>query len=101
VNVIAISKIISAAKPKLPPYRTMFIAHSYVAQNAIGPPYLNVIPTLHWIACFVDGDCSVEAGVAGAVDLAHAARTQRGDDLSYGPSFMPKVRAMRARHYSP
>ena len=38
--------------------------------------------------------------VARAIYLSHAARAQR-PRTSYGPSFVPEARAIRARHYIP
>ena len=41
-----------------------------------------------------DGDLATKFGVAGAIDLAHAARTEQGDNLKGA-----EERAGRQRHY--
>ena len=45
----------------------------------------------------LDGDGAVEAGVAGLVDLAHAACPDGGLDLGTGPRRAPEERGMDCR----
>ena len=48
----------------------------------------------------LDGDVAVQARVARAIDLAHAAGAEWAP-ISYGPSFVPGARVMLGGDYSP